>query len=306
MNIDLTELFKLGGFNPLEINDFTDSEEAAYLKGVNLAKPIKLEASNGLKADVYSDSSYSEFNTNKGVVDGQLKDQVSGKTISFTDAESFAKAQRELEKLRQEKLDEELEEKLHNKIVAAQMLMISSAGGPEQTESQYNSAIDSLKNFAGIIGNIAGLDIRKIAKEKESFEPEKNRFQLFLESVDSAIAGFDERKKDAVVDAVRSNISFMSLAELMQFASRFPGLDSVIKSRLALIKKAGLDTNSAQMKSGQELSDLVSEHKRSAVVQNLRERSDSLDFGKVKLSPNEQSVKDIRNKLDWYPTIDIA
>jgi len=306
MNIDLTELFRLGGFNPLAFNDSTLSEEASYLKGTQLARPIKLETSIGLKADVFSDSTYAELSAKNGIIDGQLLDPISGRKISFTDAESFTRAQHELNKLREEKLEEELEAKLHEKVVAAQMLMISSAGGPEQTESQYKNAIDSLKGFANLVGQVAGVDVERLVRDRNRLEPNQNKYQGLLNAVDSLIASFDDQKKAAVVDAVRSNISYMSLAELMQFASRFPGLDSVIKSRLALIKKAGLDTNSAQMKSGHELSDLISEHKRKTIIDNFRERKNesvSLDFGVVKLNPNSAKDKEFRNKADWYPTI---
>lgn len=309
MNIDLTELFRLGGFNPLAFSDLSDTEELSYLKGANLARPIKLEASNGLKADVFNDSSYGELSAKNGIIDGQLNDPVSGRIIKFADAESFNRAQEELQKLREQKLEEELEKKLHDKVVAAQMLMISSAGGPEQTESQYKNAIQSLKGFANLVGRVAGIDVNGLIGDQKLGEPIQNKYQGLLNAVDSLVASFDDQKKAAVVDAVRSNISFMSLAELIQFASRFPGLDSVIKSRLALIKKAGLDTNSAQMKSGHELSDLASEHKRKTIIDNFRERKNesvALDFGVVKLDKNSVNDREFRNKADWYPTIDIA
>lgn len=299
-NFDLKDLFRLGGLNPLSF--LYDNKDKAYARGVGLALPIQLINRNGEKADVFSDSSYFEFQLNKGIVDGELSDPISGRTLHFTDAKSFSEAQRLLADIR----EEELEKQLHDKVIAAQMNMLSSAGGAEQTESQYKSAVDSLKNFATRIGNIAGMDVNNYRSELHAGASPKDKYNNLLNAVDSLIAGFDDAKKDAVVDAIKADISFMSLSELMQFASRFPGLDSVISSRLALIKKAGLSPQGAQMKSGQELSELITEHKRSALVENFRERSDALDFGVVKLSPKSIGDKDFNNKANWYPTIYLA
>ena len=302
-NFDITDLFRLGGFHPLAFNDLNDEEDAAYLKGASLASPIKLETSNGLKRDVFNNSSYEDFNSINGIIDGQLSDPISGKTISFTNAKSFAQAQGLLEEIR----EAELEKKLHDKVIASQMIMISSAGGPEQTESQYKNAIQSLKGFAKLVGKATGLDPNALMGDYNQPLSNKGSYEALLNTVDSMIASFDDRKKDAVTDAVRANTSFMSLAELREFASRFPGLNSIIKNRLALIKKSGLSAQGAEMKTGTELSDIVSDHKRKTIVHNLRERSDGLDFGVVKLSP--ESIQDkalLRDKADWHPTIDIA
>lgn len=300
-NFDLNEILRT---NPAMNAGYKNlsSETASYLKGVELAQPIQVIDSFGSKHNVFEDSNYIDFRMNSGLTEGKLSDPISGRTVQFNDAESFAEAQRLLEDIR----EEELEKQLHEKVMAQLNIMISSAGSPDQTESNYKNAVSSLKLFANKLSIFAGIDFDSLYGDERIPLTHKDRYENLFNSVQTVINSFDEGKKDAVVDAVKANTSFMSLAELREFASRFPGLSSVLRNRLALIKKAGMDPLKAQFKSGHELSDLITENKRNTVIDNLRERSDSIDFGKVRLNPLEQSKKDLRDKLDWYPTIDIA
>lgn len=300
-DFDLTELFKLGSKSQVNIANFNKGTEP-YLRGVALAKPIRLTDSSGNTQDLFDDSNFHDFKLQNGLVDGQLSDPISGKTIKFTDPESFAEAQKLLEDIR----EQELQKKIHNEIIARQMIFISSAGTPDQTEAYYKSSIASLKNLAKFISGVTGVKFQSFSNNDYSEIQSSLHHERLLESINLQIDSLNKSQKDDVLEAIKSNLSFMSLSELMQFASKIPGINSIIKARLELVKKAGLDPLSAQFKSGTELKKIISNKKRKSIISNLTERSDVLDFGKVILGKTDGSRKKLRDKLDWYPTIEIA
>ena len=291
------DFLPIGGVNPSSSIDF-NKENKAYMKGALLAMPIKLIDDTGSKTDIFETADFSKLQNARNINSGQLADPISGRTVFFTDAASFASAQKLLEEIR----EAELEKQLHDKLMAAKTINLASAGGPNQVESQYNTAMESLINFAANLSNILGNKDFSINLTKQEVTAEENYYSIF-DAINLDVKGLSEEQRNAVVDAVRANTSFMSLSELREFASRFPGLDTVLRNREALIKKSGLGLIDAEMKSGYEISQILSSRSKESLINNLIERSDTVNF---RASPFDSRTSNNRDELNWYPTIDLA
>jgi hypothetical protein len=296
--MDKNDFLPISGINTAKNYAEFNKENLAYMKGALLALPIKLIDETGSKTDIFDTADFTKLQSQKNISSGQLADPISGRTVFFTDAESFASAQKLLEEIR----EAELEKQLHEKLMAAKTIGLASAGGPHQVESHYNSAIESLVNFASNLSNILGDKEFSIVLNTDARTPEEKYYYLF-DAINQVVKNLSEEQKDSVVDAVRANISYMSLSELREFASRFPGLDSILRNREALIKKSGLGIVEAQAKSGNEISQILISKTRESIISNFVERSDTLDLLDDKVNLR---IKDDREYFNWYPTIDLA
>jgi hypothetical protein len=146
----------------------------------------------------------------------------------------------------------------------------------------------------------------------------------------AAYAKHIEEMQAAVADAVRAEAKSMSTDELKAFASRYSGLDSLVESREAAIKKLGISSVTAQNMSGSEISKLQDEKdlKYSNVnteilatkidklsdkdYQGLIKEIDRLQKTLIKVSPQtdfgvvdfndvrERHKERVRNLLDWF------
>jgi uncharacterized glyoxalase superfamily metalloenzyme YdcJ len=295
--MDNRDFLPIGGVNPSSFIDL-NKENKAYMKGALLSMPIKLIDDTGSKTDIFDTADFTKLQNARNINSGQLADPISGRTVFFTDAASFASAQKLLEEIR----EAELEKQLHDKLMAAKTINLASAGGPNQVESQYNTAMESLINFAANLSNILGNKDFSINLTKQEVTAEENYYSIF-DAINLDVKGLSEEQRNAVVDAVRANTSFMSLSELREFASRFPGLDTVLRNREALIKKSGLGLIDAEMKSGYEISQILSSRSKESLINNLIERSDTVNF---RASPFDSRTSNNRDELNWYPTIDLA
>lgn len=140
----------------------------------------------------------------------------------------------------------------------------------------------------------------------------------------------------AVADAVRAEAKSMSTDELKRFAAKYSGLDSIVDSREAAIKKLGLSAVRAQKLSGSDIAklqfekdikytsvdteklaqkiDKLTDHDYQGLVKeinklekNLLKVSPSTDFGVVDLNDVREKDKErVRNLLDWFESLEIA
>ena len=90
---------------------------------------------------------------------------------------------------------------------------------------EWKNFVEKNKNAIGnyILSPVnANIDMQNIVSGDNLPISSKERYAHINQAVDIVIENMTDAQKDAVADAVKADISFMSLAELMHFASRFP------------------------------------------------------------------------------------
>jgi hypothetical protein len=247
---------------------------SAYLKGVSLASPIKILADNGLMFDAFDSSDYSRHLESRSLRQGQLSDPFTGDTIEFNGQDEFKEALAKLEESRTNYLKER----------ARADLLLASGGSPAQVSSILK-ATAPIKNGQSILD--------------QPDSPEAQEYQAMM--------------KQKVYDAIMASAKSMSLQELRSFSSWVPGLQALISGAETKAFKNGLTGVSADLVSLGEIDkrDFEMMTKRSDNTgkrPSLLDFSDSLDFSVVNLRKvfDRFNPKQVRDDLDWNPTIEIA
>lgn len=246
----------------------------AYLNGVSLSTPIKLLADNGLMYDVFDSTDYSRRLGINSLSSGQLSDPFTGETIDFNGPDEFKEALDKLEESRRNYLKER----------ARADLLLASVGSPAQVHSILKATAPT-KN---------GISILDLPDSEEAQE-----YQAMM--------------KQKVYDAIMASAKSMNLNELRSFSSWVPGLQGLISDAEAKALRLGLANGSEDLVSLAEIDkrdfELMTKHSDNTSKRpSILDFSDSFDFSVVNLRKvfDRLNPKQVRDELDWNPTIEIA